>query len=190
MNLRSLQFKTHAKDSSLPSGLIFAPLPLLSKIIYIISSDINQFQSSICFNPVLLSCNTVFTLSLLLTSCLCLFSSLQEHSSCVQMCLFFFITHESLILVDTETPRACVCVRESECVFLWSPSRCLDATPLIRQAEEKLGVFLLHRTQPLLRSCEQVPKPPRPEINSVLFATSRGYFVARGDGFQPGFFFN
>ena len=29
---------------------------------------------------------------------------------------------------------------------------------LIRQAEEKLCVFLLHQLQPLLRSCEQLPK--------------------------------
>lgn len=53
------------------------------------------------------------------------------------------------------TPCMCVC----ECVcFLWSPSRCLNATLLIRQAEEKLGVFLLQWLQSLFHSCEQVPK--------------------------------
>lgn len=81
------------------------------------------------------------------TSLLFPLPALQEHITNVQMCLFFFVSHYPLILMDT----VCVC-------FLWRPSRCLSATLLVRQAEEKLSVFLLHRLQPLPHSCKQVPK--------------------------------
>lgn len=76
-------------------------------------------------------------------------SCFREHSSYLQMCLFFFITHSLLIPVDV-----CVCV----CVgFLWSPSRCLGATLLIRQAEEKL-CFSAPSAAAAASLREQVPK--------------------------------
>lgn len=65
-----------------------------------------------------------------------------------------FLLHYTLV-AHPVGHRACVYV--SVC-FLWSPSRCLNATLLIRQAEEKLGVFLLQWLQSLFHSCEQVPK--------------------------------
>lgn len=57
--------------------------------------------------------------------------------------------------------------------FLWRPSRCLCATLLIRQAEEKLGVFPSHwlKPPPPLRSCKQVPKRQRAKSYDELTAT-------------------
>lgn len=74
----------------------------------------------------------------------------------------------------------CVC-------FLWSLSRCLGATLLIRQAEEKLSVFLLHRLQPLLRSCKQVPKRQSVKIGDkpTDAAPSLYLFQRGGVGFRP-----
>ncbi len=63
--------------------------------------------------------------------------------------------------------RVCMCV-----CFLWSPSRCLSATLLIRQAEEKLSVFLLHQLQPLLLSCKQVPKTQNAKTSDKLTDTA------------------
>lgn len=68
-------------------------------------------------------------------------------------CVFSSSLHighsSSWTLRETESNAS---LRVDLCVcFLWSLSRCLSETLLIRQAEEKQGVFLLHRLQRLLQ---------------------------------------
>lgn len=75
------------------------------------------------------------------------------------MWLFFSITHYSLTLADTKG----VCV----CVFPLGLLPGVSVTLLIRQAEEKLSVFLLNQLQPLLRSWKQVPKMRAKAFNKL-----------------------
>lgn len=96
---------------------------------------------------------------------------LQRDSSCWHI-TYIFIIPFCLSSPTRITAATCRCVFSSSLhsihsvswtvsasvCFFWSPSRCLSDALLIGQAEEKLSVFLLHRLQPLLLSCKQVPK--------------------------------
>lgn len=88
---------------------------------------------------------------LLVCTSLLLLPHLHLSEITVAMCRCVFSSSLHTRYSSWWTLSVCAC-------FLWSPSRCLGATLLIRQAEEKLSVFLLRRLQPLLHSCEQVPK--------------------------------